>query len=361
MISATNYSTLVSRIPKYTKNDTYLFWGVVPLLTLLLNFSLFGYRFFSDITIFLTASFAGFLIVSALWFLLNRVAVLTKSHFSRDGYPFKRIFITICLYVIITALFSTILRWAYDSSGFFGYNFNEKNYRRTLVVGIILSIFITLLHEGVTSFSKWKATMIETEQLKKEYMQSQLLGLKSQVNPHFLFNSLNSLSSLISENQAEAEKFLDEMSKVYRYLLRNTDDQLVTLETELQFVRSYFYLLKSRYSEGINLVVEVDEPDWQMTLPPLTLQMLVEAAYNQNTVNRDRPLTIEITSVNNGWLRVKNNIEKKIADDPMHQSGLENVANKFRLLCQQSIIINKSADYNIIELPLIPQTEISMA
>jgi LytS/YehU family sensor histidine kinase len=308
-----------------------------------------------------SACFAGFLIISALWFLLNRVAVLTKTLFPRDGYPFKRIFITVCLYVIITALFSTVLRWAYDNSGFFGYNLNERNYRRTLVAGIILSVFITILHEGVTGFSNWKTTMIETEQLKKEYMQSQLLGLKSQVNPHFLFNSLNSLSSLISEDQVEAEKFLDEMSKVYRYLLRNTDDQLVTLETELQFVRSYFYLLKSRYSEGINLLIEVDDSAKQMTLPPLTLQMLVEAAYNQNTINRDRPLTIEISSVKNGWIRVKNNIEKKIADDPMHQSGLENVANKFRLLCQQSITVNKSADYNIIELPLILQTENVMA
>jgi LytS/YehU family sensor histidine kinase len=203
--------------------------------------------------------------------------------------------------------------------------------------------------------------MVETEQLKKEYMQSQLLGLKSQVNPHFLFNSLNSLSSLISENQQEAEKFLDEMSKVYRYLLRNSDDQLVTLDTELQFVRSYFYLLKARYSDGIRLSLQVSEDFLYKSLPPLTIQMLVEAAYNQNTVSKDRPLHIEIRSLESGWLQIKNNIEKKVADENVDLSGLENVANKFRLLCQQNIVINKTAEHHTIELPLISQTEKQLA
>jgi two-component system LytT family sensor kinase len=361
MNPVTNHSELLNRLPKYTSKDTYLFWCVVPVLTTLINFSLFGYRFFSELPVFLIGGVIGFFLLTLLWFVFNSIAILTKGHFESDRYPFKRMFTTICLYVIITTLFITIVYWMYDTTGFLGFDFNEKRYRWTLIIGILLNIFITLLQEGVAGFENWKATMIETEQLKKEYMQSQLLGLKSQVNPHFLFNSLNSLSSLISEDQQEAEKFLDEMSKVYRYLLRNSDDQLVKLETELQFVQSYFYLLKSRYSEGIQLHFDVSEADLRKTLPPLTLQMLVEAAYNQNTVNKDRPLKIEISSLNNGWLRVRNNIEKKLADDQADQSGLENVANKFRLLCQQNIVINKTADYNVIELPLIAQSENSIA
>jgi two-component system, LytTR family, sensor kinase len=361
MTPIVNYSTLVKRLPKIAGKDPHLFWAVIPVITLLLNISLYGFRFFSSVTVFILSGALGFLVSTLLWYLLSNISALTKMHFASDRYPYKRMFTTICLYVIVTTLSLTLIHWVYDSTGFQGYEFDEKRYRWSLFIGIILNVFVTLLLEGAAGFRNWKATMIETEQLKKEYMQSQLLGLKSQVNPHFLFNSLNSLSSLISEDQEKAEKFLDEMSKVYRYLLRNTDDQLVTLDTELQFVKSYFFLLKSRYSDGIEIRFEVNKSDLALTLPPLTLQMLVEAAYNQNTVNKDRPLRIEISSVNNGWLSVKNNIEKKVVDDVADQSALENVANKFRLLCQQNIIVTKTADYNIIELPLIRQSEKSIA
>jgi two-component system, LytTR family, sensor kinase len=361
MTSITNYSAILKRFPKIVRKDSQLFWAIIPIVVVLLNISLFGFRFFTNLSVFVVSGIVAFFVSLVLWYLLNNVSALTRSHFASDRYPYKRIFTTICLYAVVTTLFLTAIHRAYDGTGFPGYELDEKRYRWSLITGIVLNVFLTLLLEGVAGFRNWKATMIETEQLKKEYMQSQLLGLKSQVNPHFLFNSLNSLSSLISEDGEKAEKFLDEMSKVYRYLLRNTDDQLVTLETELQFVKSYFFLLKSRYSDGIDMQFDVNESDLQLTLPPLTLQMLVEAAYNQNTVNKDRPLRIQISSINNGWLRVKNNIEKKVVDDVADQSALENVANKFRLLCQQNIVVIKNADHNIIELPLIRQSEKSIA
>ncbi len=361
MSSIINYSTVAIRLPKYTSKDHYLFWILVPLFTVLLNVSMFGSRYFGNIQVFLVSGTVVFMMLTVLWFILNYVSRITKSHFARDRSPVRRLAITIILHIIISALVVTTLHWSYDNTGLLGYQFNESRYSWALFTGVIVNTFVTLLNEGIAGFDNWKATMIETEQLKKEYMQSQLLGLKSQVNPHFLFNSLNSLSSLISEDQAKAEKFLDEMSKVYRYLLRNSDDQLVSLETELQFVRSYFYLLKARYSDGIQITYNIDEKDLQLQLPPLTLQMLVEAAYNQNTVSRDRPLKIEVRSLDNGWLRISNNIERKVVEDNSDQSALENVANKFRLLCQQNIVINKTAEYNIIELPLLRPQEKQLA
>ncbi|RYF99291.1 MAG: hypothetical protein EOO02_17215, partial [Chitinophagaceae bacterium] len=306
MIPSLNYNSLFNRLPKYTGKDVYLFWCVVPLLTILLNIAMFGNRYFHEIPVIVLATVTSLALLSGLWILLSSVAVMTRTHFSGERTPVRRVVTTICLFIIITALYLTIIHWLYDSTDFLSFEFNEKRYRWTLIIGIILNTFITLLQEGIAGFEKWKATMVETEQLKKEYMQSQLLGLKSQVNPHFLFNSLNSLSSLISEDQDEAEKFLDEMSKVYRYLLRNSDDQLVSLDVELQFVKSYFHLLKARYADGISLDFEIDPKDLVMKLPPLTLQMLIEAAYNQNVISKDRPLTIRISSIPGGWLRVMN-------------------------------------------------------
>jgi LytS/YehU family sensor histidine kinase len=187
-------------------------------------------------------------------------------------------------------------------------------------------------------------------------MHSQLIGLKSQVNPHFLFNSLNSLSSLIHDNQSEAENFLDEMSKVYRYLLRSSDEQLVSLDSELHFIKSYFYMLKVRYSGAVNLSVNVDPLMRDKHLPPLTLQILMESAFNLNMISKEMPLTIEITTLENGWLQIKNNIQKRIGDKP-DNTGIENIRNKFRLLCQQSILINDSESSRTIQLPLMNSAE----
>jgi LytS/YehU family sensor histidine kinase len=150
------------------------------------------------------------------------------------------------------------------------------------------------------------------------------------------------------------------MSKVYRYLLRNSDDQLVTLETELQFINSYSYLLKSRYVDGIEISMKINEEDKQQMLPPLTLQVLVEYAHNANMISRDNPLNIRISSLENGWLEIRNNVQKKVVEEEADNSGIENISNKFRLLCQQSVIIDEKDGQKIIQIPLIPQSEMSI-
>src|SRR5688572_7296886 len=183
MTPAFNNSALFKKLPDFGRKDNHLFWAVIPLITLLLNISLFGLRFFSNLTVFIVSGIVVFAASIFLWYLLNNISALTKTHFASDRFPYKRMFTTICLYVIVTTLFLTVIHWIYDSTGFLGYDLDEKRYRWSLFIGIVLNVFVTLLLEGAAGFRNWKATMIETEQLKKEYMQSQLLGLKSQVNP----------------------------------------------------------------------------------------------------------------------------------------------------------------------------------
>ena len=180
-----------------------------------------------------------------------------------------------------------------------------------ILLWVLVTCFLTFLHEGIARYESWKANQDEMEHLKKTYRQGRLQGLKSQVNPHFLFNSLNSLSSLISEDEEQAEKFLDEMSKVYRYMLRNDEEQLVTLDTELKFVASYTYLLKARYGDGLQVQVDIDESDREKVLPPLSLQTIIENAITQNTISKACPLQISISARGNGSLDVINNLQPK--------------------------------------------------
>jgi LytS/YehU family sensor histidine kinase len=245
----------------------------------------------------------------------------------------------------------------YEAIGFYGYTFNETGFIWSYIAMGILNIFLTFLHEGISRYEEWKANLKETEQVRMSYRQSQLIGLKSQINPHFLFNSLNSLSSLISEDEEAAEKFLDEMSKIYRYMLRNEDDQLVLLKTELSFIESYFYLLNTRYSHALQLKIDVSESDMLKWLPPLTLQVIMENAVAQNAFSKTSPLLLSI-SVIEGNLVIRNTMQRKIGAELMDlESGLDNLIEKYRLLHQAPIKIVDDTEERIIQVPLITNKE----
>jgi LytS/YehU family sensor histidine kinase len=221
-----------------------------------------------------------------------------------------------------------------------------------------MNIFLTFLNEGVAQFERYKTTLIETEQLKKEYLHSQLLGLKSQMNPHFLFNSLNTLSSLIHEDSEKAEDFLDHMSKVYRYLLRNNEDPLVTLQKELDLISSYFFLLKKRHGEALDIQVNIPAEYLNAEIPPLTLQMLIENTVNQNTLTKKEPIKI-IVAVDDGKLSIIHNVQPKLYGTTESDEAIENIANKFRLLTQKEIEIKELEGKRVILLPLLEQKELS--
>jgi len=345
-------------LPQYTQNDKWIFLGAMPLIVMALNLLLFGGRYFSEWPVFVVASIVTFIVIAACWLFLTWVAVTIRDRFSDDRKIGIRMAITLFFITLITALTLTTLFYGYTRFRFLNYEVNETKYRWVLVFGLIINFFVTLFHEGSSGFEKWKATLVETEELKRVYMQSRLMGLKSQVNPHFLFNSLNSLSSLISEDTDKAEKFLDEMSKVYRYLLRNSDDELVSLETEISFINSYYHLLKVRYGQAIELKTNISREALHYSIPPLTLQVMFESAFTQNRMNRDEPLRVEISTPAPDRLSFKHNTQPKMLTiGETREEGLENITNKFRLLGQQSVQIEEHNAIRTITIPLILQPE----
>jgi LytS/YehU family sensor histidine kinase len=217
----------------------------------------------------------------------------------------------------------------------------------------IVNIFITLLIEGISRYENWRENLKETEKLKKAFTQSQLLGLKSQVNPHFLFNSLNTLSSLIQENEKEAEEFLNQMSKVYRYMLRGDDEQLVSVNTETKFIQSYLHLLGKRFGQSLQVKLNINEEDSDKLLPPLSLQVLIENAFNQNVMSKADPLLISICS-NGKEILVRNTRKPKMISNDMDiESGLDNLVTKYRLLNNETVVIKDEEGQRSIFLPLI--------
>ena len=346
------------KLPRYTSKDyVVLMWILLP-FDVALNSFIFGKLYYSNWQLFLWATLITGVACAIDFLLCGFVAMTLKRRFPYENQLGMRLSLMIVIFLMITGLFLYSLFQGYESLGFYNYRFNESGFVWAYLAMGILNVFLTFLHEGIARYESWNANLKETEELRKAYKQSQLMGLKSQVTPHFLFNSLNTLSSLISEDEEGAEKFLNEMSKVYRYMLRNDDDQLVTLQTELVFIESYIYLLKARYLQALELCVQVNGDDRQKCLPPLTLQVIIENAISQNAFSKSAPLKIDIKTDTDGTMIIRNNLQPKIITEAVdYESGLDNLVNKYRLLNHSDILIEEHESERIIRLPLIIKNE----
>ena len=337
----------------YSKKEGLIAAIFLPPFAFLLNYVMFGNKYFSSLKNFFLATILTFAIVLLCYISCGMIASVLNNRYPKYSQTFKRISIGLVVYVLIMSVSISIIFWGYDYISFLGYQLNQTQYAWCLVIGIFCNILATSLNEGAAFYDKWRQTVDEAENLKKENLQSQLEGLKDQVNPHFLFNSLNSLSSLINEDPQKAEKFLDEMSKVYRYLLRTNEDGLTTLDSEMQFIQSYFHMLKTRYGDGVSMDTQIDDHYLSYQLPPLTLQMLVENAVKHNMILKDNPLKILIMTTNSGRLIVSNNLQRKDRMVASNKIGLANIINKYRLMKKEEISIRDDGKEFAVVVPLI--------
>jgi LytS/YehU family sensor histidine kinase len=209
------------------------------------------------------------------------------------------------------------------------------------------------LWEVLYVLEKYKESLTEKEMAEQTHTSHEFELLKSQVNPHFLFNCFNTLSSLIQEDKEEAEHFLDELSKVYRYLLKNNEDSMSTLEKEIAFIGSYFRLLKTRYGDALQLNIDIDKRYYKYQVPSLSLQLLVENAVKHNIVSRQQPLMIEIFTTAGNKLVVNNNLQKKQLNRKSTQIGLNNIRLKYKLMGQQGFQVVEGKNNFMVVLPLM--------
>jgi sensor histidine kinase YesM len=211
-----------------------------------------------------------------------------------------------------------------------------------------------LAHEREQRLREQAETDLAVQQLRQEMTEMQMRALQVQISPHFLFNSLNTLSSLIADEPQRAEQFVDEMSSVYRYLLQANDRELTTLATELTFIHSYSHLLTTRYGQGIRVDLDIADTFQSYLLPPLTLQLLVENAVKHNVVSANRPLLIRISTSETGALCIWNNLQRKInSHTKSTQKGLLNITEKYRLLDLPPIQITETEESFEVVIQLI--------
>ncbi|MGB3073953.1 MAG: histidine kinase, partial [Chitinophagales bacterium] len=294
-----------------------------------------------------------FIFVFICWSIAREVIA-----FWRRRYPgFANTFLRLVLLFISTAVVSMaegfLITGLLSFSNYYGEVFSITDYFYTGGLILVFSMMIVSIYELKYALTEWKTLAVETESLKRENLQSQYDSLKEQVKPHFLFNSLNSLIGLIDEDQHRAKKFVEELSFVYRYLLQSNDKVLITVAEELDFIQAYFFLLKTRFENGLLMNIAVSKEDMDQLIPPLTLQLLLENAVKHNEVSTDFPLQVTISSEQNNRLEVTNNLRPKSVQLNSTQKGLAGIFSKYKLLHAPAPEIADSNGKFIVSVPLI--------
>lgn len=323
----------------------------IPLLAIIIAFVKHSEAFFAvdtkDMFVWISSSFLN---TFSIWQGCSYLFVVFRKRFPRYNQTAKRI-IYQSIACLLFALVATILIdyvYCYLILGkekpmlLFGFR-----------MSIIPTIIVTLIYESVYFFQAWKENVKKTESLARENVQSQLETLKNQLDPHFLFNSLNTLASLIDDENKPAQEYLDRLSDVYRYVLVNKDKNTVTLEEEMQFLDAYIYLNKTRFRENLQVEKQISAQTYYQQIAPLSLQMLIENAIKHNVISKDKPLKITISEDKEGYLQVENNIQEKKTFEKSTKVGLQNIINRYQLLSDKQVEIIKSADFFKVKIPLL--------
>lgn len=230
--------------------------------------------------------------------------------------------------------------------------FYKAGWFRPFLLFLVATAIVAFYRYRIRQKEKLLELQGKAQLLEKEKAMAMYESLKQQLNPHFLFNSLTSLSGLIDTDRKMANGFLEQMSKIYRYILKNRDSGLVTLREELVFVQTYIQLQKTRFREGLQISMMVDEEEYSRKIAPVTLQNLTENAIKHNIIDPDSPLYISF-STENGYLLVKNNLQKKHMVETSNQQGLASLKALYTYLNKKPVIIEETTEEFRIYIPLI--------
>jgi two-component system, LytTR family, sensor kinase len=293
-------------------------------------------------------------ITSTLW-VGNRAIMI----YFRTNYPLfkdvrKRLIVQSSSMLLFTILFNNLLGFFFDC---FIFNIPIENFGTDMMINtnaaaIFCTIMIMAIYESVYFMHELRSSVEETENLKRESLSAQLNALRTQVNPHFLFNNLNTLCSLIPENPKHAVNFVQELSKVYRHILEVKDEKTILLKDEMDVFNAYTFLLKTRFDKNLEVNIDIPTEKLRQRIVPLSLQILMENAIKHNIVSSDKPLQINVFS-ENGSLVISNNLQMKNQVNESTGIGLENIRNRYKIICERPVKVTESETNFTVSIPLI--------
>ena len=296
-----------------------------------------------------------FITTTVLWIVNRYILIWCRRRYPHFKEVRKRLWVQAFIMLIVTIGGNNLIHLVLGKTLFTsrsGYLFSNDELISSNSAAVFCLIMIMGIYESIYFMHELKDSVEEKEMLKRESLQAQLNALRTQVNPHFLFNNLNTLSSLIPENPKHAEDFVQQLSKVYRHILEVKEEKSILLKDEIEVLNAYTFLLKTRF--GNNLEVNINVPDEKMKqkIVPLSLQILMENAIKHNIVSSEKPLHIDVFA-ENGSLVVSNNLQMKNQVNESTGIGLDNIRNRYKMLGDKEVKVTENENSFTVSIPLI--------
>jgi two-component system, LytTR family, sensor kinase len=330
---------------------------LVPVAALIIPFVFMGMRLGKP-PYFTWNIYLSVLIITTFIWLGNRYIMI----WARNRYPDfaivkKRLWIQSLVMFFFTIISNNVLGFFLDACGLKEHQHVEgldwfSVITNSNIAAIFSSLTVVAIYESIYFMNELRKSVEEKEMLKRESLNAALNALKTQVNPHFLFNNLNTLSSVIPENPKLAVDFVQQLSKLYRHILEVKDEQSILLQDELDVLKAYAFLLQTRFGTNLDVVINIPEGKLNKRIVPLSLQILMENAIKHNIVSSDKPLKIEVTALN-GKLMVSNNLQKKNQVNESTGIGLDNIRNRYKLLGNGQVEVTENGGNFTVSIPLI--------
>ncbi|HEX6426498.1 MAG TPA: histidine kinase [Niastella sp.] len=319
---------------------------VIPLVTGMINYQLLS----------LWQIKLSFLFTIGIAFIIwegNRYLLFTlRSYFDWFNKPVRKIAVLVLAVSFYTIPISALLMVIWYKL----FNAGKINWdiiTTTILMIMVCVLFITHIYETVFLVREAESEKLKKEQLERARAEAELEALKNQIDPHFIFNSLNTLSHLIEKDPVKAKQFNDNLADVYRYILQNKVRELVLLHEEMLFLNDYFSLIKIRFEQAVQLQIGINPALYdQYLIPPISLQILVENAIKHNEFTDAVPLVITI-EMQNDELIIHNQVRKKILRKASSRIGLQNLGERYKLTTSKEISVTESTSDFTVSLPVL--------
>ena len=330
-----------------TKYNKLWYFLLIPIVGIALAVLFSGVRVSSGGLSMISYLLHAIIMTSGLWIGCMLIVFFLWDKYPWELTPVKHLILEIMLILVYTNAFSYAI---YKIESYFNLVSESEGMFMGIILTNLITFLITAIHEAVEFYKQWKLNFSKSARLEKDNIEAKYEMLKTQINPHFLFNSLNSLTTIVEEN-SNAVEYIQNLSEFLRYMLKSRDRQLVLVREEVGVLRKYVNLQYSRFKDNLKIDIAIDEKFFHYTTPPLVLQMLVENCIKHNIVSKEKPLKIKV-SAEKGWLMVENNLQKK---NDMHSTGqgLRNISERYRYFTTQQVKIHETNSIFRVSIPLL--------
>lgn len=345
---------------EFLKLERWIKYVAIPFFTVLTVVFLAPFPFRIDKTHLIFHIVFSFLGVVGCWFFIRLIIGYFRKRLCQI-----RFWVRLTLQLIVSSLAAILVSWLLNVAGTWilidntdlCHDFDDFNSKNLYITAVLFAFLINIIYESFYLFIKLSEKAVETERYKNKSIEAQYQNLTSRLNPHFLFNSLNTLTTVVEEDPKKAVEYIRELSIVYRYVLNSQKITWVSLDAEMKFAQSYVALLKMRFEDNLRINIEICGKYLQYNILAMTVQLLIENAVKHNEISEKLPLEIRIFCDDDHLVVTNNRQPRTIMPATTTKVGLNNIRERYVFLVNREVVVEDRQDFFTVKIPLLQSVE----